>query len=118
MASVGYDNSIRIWDLTDMSVISIIEDKMSKTEREGQINTISWHPTGKQNLMCIATVAGSIKIIDSKKGKILSRLDLTSYTIFETDWNSNGIVACSENCNIYFITFDFEEQTLKLNHIV
>jgi hypothetical protein len=58
--------------------------------------------------MCVATVAGSIKVLDSKKGKILSRLDLTSYTIFETDWNSTGIAACSENGNIYFLSFDLE----------
>jgi hypothetical protein len=35
----------------------------------------------------VATVAGSIKMVDTKKGKVLARLDLTSYTIFETDWN-------------------------------
>jgi len=27
MATVGYDNSVRIWDTNEMSVTSIIEDK-------------------------------------------------------------------------------------------
>lgn len=35
MASIGYDNTIRLWNLTDMSITSIIEDKMAKIEREG-----------------------------------------------------------------------------------
>jgi hypothetical protein len=32
MATVGYDNSVRIWDMNGMNVINIIEDKMSKKE--------------------------------------------------------------------------------------
>lgn len=65
----------------------------------------------------MATVAGSIKMVDIKKGKILARLDLTSYTIFETDWNQTGVVACSENGNIYFITFDPKESMMKLDNV-
>jgi hypothetical protein len=65
----------------------------------------------------VATVAGSIKMVDTKKGKVLARLDLTSYTIFETDWNHTGVVACSENGNIYFITFDANESTIKLENV-
>jgi WD40 repeat protein len=106
MASVGYDSTIRLWNLTDMSVSSIIEEKQVKVERDGQINAVSWSPHGKDNLICIATVAGSLKMFDTKRGKLLSRIDLTSYTIFETDWNKNGIVACSENGNVYFISYD------------
>lgn len=34
MASVGYDSSIRLWNLLDMSVTSIIEDKQAKIERD------------------------------------------------------------------------------------
>lgn len=34
MASVGYDNSVRIWDLNQMKVVQIIEDKASKKERD------------------------------------------------------------------------------------
>jgi hypothetical protein len=35
MASVGYDNSIRLWDLDQMKVINIIEDKQMKNDKEG-----------------------------------------------------------------------------------
>ena len=34
MASVGYDNSVRIWDLNHMKVVNIIEDKNSKNEND------------------------------------------------------------------------------------
>lgn len=35
MATVGYDNSVRIWDMNEMNVISIIEDKQSKNDKDG-----------------------------------------------------------------------------------
>lgn len=36
MVSVGYDNSVRLWDLEgEMQVVSIFEDKSVKIEREG-----------------------------------------------------------------------------------
>jgi hypothetical protein len=35
MATVGYDNSIRIWDMTEMKVVGIIEDKQVKGEKDG-----------------------------------------------------------------------------------
>jgi len=34
MASTGYDNTVRIWDLDEMKVISIIDDKSNKHEKE------------------------------------------------------------------------------------
>lgn len=34
MASVGYDNSIRIWDLNEMKVTSIIEDRQTKIDQD------------------------------------------------------------------------------------
>jgi hypothetical protein len=34
MATVGYDNSIRIWDLNEMVVVNIIEDRGSKGEKD------------------------------------------------------------------------------------
>lgn len=77
MASVGYDNTVRIWNLSNMSVTGIIEDKTAKVERDGLINAVSWSPNGKDNLICVATVAGSIKLFDAKKSKLISRLDLT-----------------------------------------
>ena len=63
-------------------------------------------------MACVATVAGTIKIIDMKRGKIVTSLYLTGSTIFETDWSVNGIVACSENCSVYFIGYDGEQMKL------
>ncbi len=83
-------------------------------ERDSQINALAWKPPGvvpaKEPLLCIGTVAGTVKVVDVKKGRILSRLHLTSSTIFEIDWNVNGLVACSENCSIYFMKYAFEKE--------
>lgn len=35
MASVGYDNTVRIWDMQLKQVVSVIEDKAVKNERDG-----------------------------------------------------------------------------------
>ena len=42
MASVGYDNTVRIWDLDEMRVTQIIDDKTNKHEKEAHINALSW----------------------------------------------------------------------------
>lgn len=42
MATVGYDNSIRIWDMNEMNVVNIIEDRNSKGEKDNQINALAW----------------------------------------------------------------------------
>lgn len=34
MASVGFDGTIRIWNLNTMSVIQVIEDKTSKAAND------------------------------------------------------------------------------------
>jgi hypothetical protein len=34
MATVGYDNSVRIWDMNEMTVLSLIEDRNSKGEKD------------------------------------------------------------------------------------
>lgn len=44
-----------------------------------------------------------------KKSKVISCIYLTGSTIFDTDWNANGIVACSENCSVYFIGYKKSE---------
>ena len=50
MASVGYDNSVRIWDMSVMSVIQIIEDKTNKgIEKDGNINALSWNHNASAN---------------------------------------------------------------------
>ena len=110
LASVGYDNTVRLWDLTSgFTVTSIIEERQQKVERDSQVNAMSWKPPGvypaTETLLCVASVAGSVKIVDAKRGKIISRIHLTSSTVFETDWNVHGIVACSENCSLYFMKY-------------
>jgi hypothetical protein len=46
MVSVGYDNSIRVWDNQsgELKVVSIFEDKNAKSEKESQINSFAWSP--------------------------------------------------------------------------
>jgi|LauGreDrversion4_2_1035121.scaffolds.fasta_scaffold504781_1 WD40 repeat protein len=100
MASVGYDNSVRIWDLNTMQVTAIIEDKGSKIEKDYQINSLSWSLYSKEELLCIVTVAGFVKVIDVKKGKIVSKIHVSPQTVFDVDWNINGIVACSESSTV------------------
>ena len=100
MASVGFDNSVRLWDLTSISVTNVFEDKGAKTESEGQINSLSWHPDTKDEVVCIGTVTGLLKVIDLKKNRVLVISEVSNQAIFEVDWNSNGIVACSENGSV------------------
>lgn len=95
MASVGFDNSVRLWDLSRMAVVGMIEDKATLSEREGQINTIAWMPD--QEVVCVGTVTGLLKVIDIKRSKVVAKLDVSPLPVFEVDWNLNGIVACSEN---------------------
>lgn len=81
-----------------MAVITVIEDKSNKSEKDGYINTLAWMPgQTKEEFVCIGTVTGLLKIIDVKRNKIVARNEVSSYPIFEIDWNSKGIVACSEN---------------------
>jgi WD40 repeat protein len=42
MASVAYDNTVRIWNLDEMRVVNVIEDKTSKREFDYKINTLAW----------------------------------------------------------------------------
>ena len=74
---MGYDNTIRVWDTSKMAVTSIIEDRAGKqVERDCQINSLSWkpaaYPPAKESLACVATVAGTVKVVDMKRGKVVS----------------------------------------------
>ena len=78
MATVGYDNSVRIWDMDEMNVISIIEDKQNKgVDKDDHINSLSWaylqHNQNDEILM-LGTSAGYVKIVDVKKSKVASKL--------------------------------------------
>jgi hypothetical protein len=42
MASVGHDNSLRIWNIDEMKVVNIIEDKVSKKDNDNKINSLAW----------------------------------------------------------------------------
>lgn len=44
MATVGYDNSVRLWDMNEMNVVSIIEDRTHRGEKDCQINALVWSP--------------------------------------------------------------------------
>ncbi len=84
-----------------MQVISIFEDKNAKTEKEGQINTFAWAPQAgiKNDFISIGTVAGTVKVIDIKKNKVIAKNPLGQHTIFDMDWSRSCdiIAACCEN---------------------
>ncbi len=63
-----------------MSVINIIEDKSFKGDKDQQINALSWCITAninKEELLAIGTAAGWVKIIDAKKNKIVTKLQIS-----------------------------------------
>ena len=70
--------------------------------------------------MCVGSVSGIIKIVDLKRAKVLARSQYAiegqdASTIFECSWNKeNGIIACSENGNLYLIKYTIENQHLFL----
>ena len=60
-----------------MTVISIIEDKSFKGEKDQQINALSWCITSnanKEEILAVGTSAGWVKIIDAKKNKIVAKI--------------------------------------------
>jgi WD40 repeat protein len=42
MASVGFDGTIRVWDMNTMSVISVIEDRTSINDKDKKIYSLAW----------------------------------------------------------------------------
>ena len=77
MATVGYDNSIRIWDMNEMTVLSIIEDRNYRGDKDCQINALAWQPVQHNpgdEILCVGTAAGFVKIIDAKKSKVLAKV--------------------------------------------
>lgn len=82
-----------------MAVVHVIEDKNSKTEKDGQINALSWQKKQHHGdeLLAIATVSGLLKIVDVKRNRIIARMEVCQHTLFEVDWGIEYIVACSEN---------------------
>lgn len=80
MATVGYDNSVRIWDMNEMNVINIIEDRTSKGEKDCQINALAWQPiiqTPGEEILVIGTAGGYVKIIDVKRNKVVQKIQVT-----------------------------------------
>ena len=72
MASVGYDNTVRIWDMSQMTVVNVFEDKSVKNERDGQLNALAWSPKDR-DILCFGTVSGLLKVVDVKKNKVIGK---------------------------------------------
>jgi hypothetical protein len=47
--------------------------------------------------LAIGTGAGWVKIIDTKKNKVLQRLLVSQQQIFDGDWSTSGIAMTSED---------------------
>ena len=105
MGSVGFDGTLRKWDLKKMQMELLFQDRNS-TGRDAVIQSIAWcrrpPPKGKpadffDNLVVIGTSSGLIKLVDLQRNKILFQFALPkgdkNNTIFALDWNNDGLLA-------------------------
>ena len=67
---MGFDNSLRIWDVPSMTMTSIFENPKAKEKKEQKINSVAWCPTD-QDIVAIGTAIGVVHLVDIKKGKLL-----------------------------------------------
>ena len=101
MASIGYDGSIRVWNVETMQMVNVIEDKASKVDKDQKINALAWQrevSAPNEEILCIGTAAGILKMIDVKKNKILLKQEISKGSqIFDIDWSIYGIAVASED---------------------
>ena len=97
MASVGFDGTIRSWNLKNMQMEHLMEDRNAKG-RDKILQGIVWckvlpgkgvSPDAFSNLVVVATSAGKVKLIDLSKSKVIDTIDVGSYntSVFGLDWN-------------------------------
>ena len=82
MASGGFDGTLRKWDLKNMQMESMFEDR-GKEGKETVIQAIAWckmiPPKGKpadsyEHLIIIGTSAGTLKLIDLNRNRVLKSI--------------------------------------------
>ena len=104
MVTTGFDGTVRKWDLKNMQMDSLFEDR-NATGKDVIIQAITWckiqPPKGQpadaySNLVVIGTADGKVKLIDLARNKILSQFKSegnSEATVFSLDWNKDGFLA-------------------------
>ena len=81
MASVGYDGSLRQWNLKNMQMETHFEDRNAQKE-DSIIQCIAWCtiPITKDenysNLIAMGTQGGLVKLVDLVRNRVVSTLNL------------------------------------------
>ena len=77
ISSVGYDGSLRLWNLRNMELESQFEDRKA-TEMDSVIQTIAWCKIPKRknkdysNLLAMGTRGGLVKLVDLHRNRVVS----------------------------------------------
>lgn len=77
LGSVGFDGTLRIWDLSKFQLLNIFEDRHSKGA-DRIIQSLAWCPIKPKpneddlsKYVVVVTSAGKIKLVDSARNKVL-----------------------------------------------
>ena len=102
MASVGFDGSLRKWNLKNVQMEYLFEDR-NATGADTIIQSVAWctvtPPKGKprdaySHLVVVGTSAGRVKLIDLNRNKVISQFSVPDQAnIFDLSWNSEGYLA-------------------------
>ena len=84
MVSTGFDGTIRKWNLKNMQMESMMEDK-NAVKRDKIIQSLVWCSMEPQrgqpadmydNLLVIGTSSGNVKLLDLGRNRVLSTISL------------------------------------------
>ena len=100
LGSVGFDGTLRIWDLSKFELMNIFTDRMAKGA-DKIIQSLCWCPLKPKpneddftNFCVIATSVGKVKLVDTVKNRIIWQEQLSDDRIvFDVDWNTYGVLA-------------------------
>ena len=76
MVTVGFDGILRTWNANTMELGNVIEDKNAKTVKENKYNCVAFSTTNK-DLLVIGNIVGEIKLVDTKKQKVMKVVTLS-----------------------------------------
>ncbi len=103
MASAGFDGTIRQWNLKNLTMEHIVEDR-NANGRDKVLQGVVWCKVVPQkgmsadsfaNLVVVGTSAGIIKLIDLSKSKVIDTIKAGNQntSIYGLDWNADGLLA-------------------------
>lgn len=100
LASVAFDNSIRVWDLQSNSLKHMFEDRQAKNEQDKVIMCLSWYNSAKitdndpaKKLCLVGTAHGVLKLVDLDKNKIIYKETFSENdTLYSSDWSQQGFI--------------------------